>query len=182
MESLLKIPVTQQDHHLGELHSLIVLVEYGDFECPRTSSFAAVIEQLRLEFKANICYVYRHFPLTNIHSQSLLASLAAEAADQQHEFWSMWAFLTKNYDYLSPELYIEAAEGLGLDLHQFKTDMKREDLLERITKDFSGGVRSGVSTTPSIFINGQYYTGPLTYELIKETISSLVDDGQLTFL
>lgn len=182
MESLLKIPVTEQDHHLGSLHSLVVLVEYGDFECPHSSSFNLIVEQLISELKYNFCYVYRHFPLSNIHPHALLAALAAESADQQHEFWNMWSFLFKNYDSLSVELMEECAEGLNLNLHQFKKDMKNEDLLERITKDFSGGVRSGISTTPTLFINGQRYRGSLSYDDLRGVIEGLIEEGQLTYI
>lgn len=182
MVSSLKNPVTDKDHHIGPLHALVVLVEYGDFECPHCSNFSPIVDQLTSEFKSNLCYVYRHFPLSNIHPHSVLAALASEAADQQNEFWSMWAFLFKNYDYLSQELIEECAEGLSLNLHRFRKDMKREDLLERITKDFSGGVRSGVNGTPTLFLNGHRYDGPLSFEFLREAILRLIDEGQATYI
>ncbi|MDD4972752.1 MAG: thioredoxin domain-containing protein [Bacteriovorax sp.] len=182
MISSLKNPVTEKDHHIGSLHALVVLVEYGDFECPHSSSFSPIVDQLINEFKSNICYVYRHFPLSNIRPHALLAALASEAADQQHEFWNFSEFLFKNYDYLSPELMDECAEGLNLNLHQFRKDMKSENLLERITKDFSGGVRSGVHSTPTIFLNDHRYDGPLTYESLRDAIQRMIDEGQATYI
>ena len=178
----LSIPANAKDHYIGSLHALVVLVEYGDFECPRSSSFSRNIEKLIAEFKSNFCYIYRHFPMSNIHSNSLYAAIAAEAADQQHEFWSMWDFLFKNYDYLSPELINECAEGLNLNIHRFKKDMKNEELLERITKDFSGGVRSGVNVTPAIFLNGSRYLGSLSYDYIRDEIEKLINEGQVTYI
>jgi protein-disulfide isomerase len=178
----LKNPVTENDHHIGSLKALVELVEYGDFECPHCSAFSPLVDQLINEFKSNLCYVYRHFPLSNIRPHSLLAALAAEAASLQHEFWNYSEFLFKNYDYLSPELMEECAEGLNLNLHQFRKDMKSEDLLERITKDFSGGVRSGVHSTPTIFLNRHRYDGLLTFEALRDTIQRIIDEGQATYI
>ena len=182
MITQLSIPPNEKDHHLGSLHALVVLVEYGDFECPSSAAFAKEMDELLTEFQANICYIFRHFPLTNIHPNSLYASLAAESAEQQNEFWNMIDLLFKNYDGLSPELIDECAEGLSLNMHRFKKDLKSEELLERITKDFSSGVRSGVRSTPTIFLNGHGYTAPINYELLRNEIEKLINEGQVTFI
>lgn len=182
MTSSLKIPATQKDHHLGSLRALVVLVEYGDFECPHCSIFAPIAEQMIHEFRSQICYVYRHFPLTNIHPHSLIAARASEAADQQQEFWNMWRFLFKNYDYLSIEMIEDCAKGLSLDLDLFQKDMKREDLLERVTKDFSDGVRNGVNSTPTIFLNNRRYDAPLSYDFLREAVLRLIDEESATYI
>jgi len=182
MITQLSIPPSEKDHHLGSLHALVVLVEYGDFECPNSAALAKEIEELLTEFQANICYIFRHFPLTNIHPNSLYASLAAEAAAQQNELWNMIDQLFKNYDGLSPELIDELAYGLSLNMHRFKKDLKSEELLERITKDFSSGVRSGVRNTPTVFLNGQGYTAPIDFNLLRSEIEKLINEGQVTFI
>ncbi|MBC7537326.1 MAG: thioredoxin domain-containing protein [Bacteriovorax sp.] len=182
MASSLTIPANKKDHHIGSIHALVTLVEYGDFECPHCSIFAPMVDQLINEFKTNLYFVLRHFPVSNIHPHALLAALAAEAAGLQNEFWSFSEFLFKNYDYLSPELIDECAEGLNLNLHQFRKDMKSEELLERITKDFSGGARSGVNGTPTLFLNGHRYEGPLTYNFLREAILRLIDEAQATYI
>ena len=182
MITQLSIPPQEKDHHLGSLHALVVLIEYGDFECPNSAAFAKEIDELLNEFQANLCYIFRHFPSTNIHPNSLYASLAAEAAAQQNEFWNMMDQLFKNYDCLSPELINELAEGLSLNMHRFKKDLKNEELLERITKNFSGGVRSGVKNTPTIFLNGQGYAAPINFVLLRNEIEKLINEGQVTFI
>lgn len=182
MQSQLRTPPGIHDHHIGSLHALAVVVEYGDFESPHCGVFSQVIEQLLSEFKADICFVYRHFPLTNVHPNAMRAALAAEAGAQQSEFWNMHNLLYQNYDRLSPTLINECAEELGLDMFQFKKDIERQDLLEKINADINSGDRNGVIATPTLFINGKKFEGSATYHPLREKLERLIAEGQATYI
>lgn len=182
MQSPLRTPPSIHDHHMGSLHALVVIVEYGDFECPHSGVFYQVIEQLLSEFKSDLCYIFRHFPMPHIHPNAMLAALASEAGNLQSEFWNMHGLLYQNYDRLSPELINECAEELGLDMARFKKDLKRQDLLEKINFDINSGDRSGVKSTPTLFINDMLFEGPATYHPLREKIERIIAEGQLTYI
>lgn len=182
MQTLLKTPPSIHDHHIGTLHALVVIVEYGDFESPHCGLLSQVLEQLLNEFKSDICYIYRHFPIEKDHPNAMLAALAAEAGEQQGEFWNMYSLLYQNYDRLSPELINECADELGLDMVQFKKDLNRQDLLERINVDINSGDKNGVHSTPTLFINGEKFEGLATYHPLREKIERLIAEGQATYI
>lgn len=182
MQSQLKTPPSIHDHHIGTLHALVVIVEYGDFESPHCGVLSQVIEQLLSEFKSDICFVYRHFPLAQVHPHAMMAALASEAGDQQSEFWNMYSLIYQNYDRLSASLIEECAMELGLNREKFVKDMKRQDLLERINKDISSGDKNGVQETPTLFINGQYYDGSPTYHPLREKIERIIAEGMATYI
>jgi protein-disulfide isomerase len=170
LEARLKIPINSRDHHRGSLFAPVCLLEYGDFECPHCSVTANVIDQLTAEFGSGLCFIYRHFPLSNAHSFSQLAAVAAEAADQQSQFWSMHQMLFENSESLSLENLLELADSLNLDILRFQNDLKRTDLVERVSHDFNGGLRSGVNGTPTIYLNNFRFNGPITYNFLKRKI------------
>lgn len=182
MKSSLKTLPSQHDHHIGSLHALVVIVEYGDFESPHCGVLAQVIEQLLSEFKSDLCYVYRHFPLTNIHPNAMLAALASEAGEQQAEFWNMHSLLFQNYDRLTPELINECADELGLKMDKFVKDLERQDLVERINFDINSGDKNGVTKTPTLFINGEEFEEAPTYHPLRDKIERLIAEGQLTYI
>lgn len=168
--SKLKVPVRSIDHHLGALKSPIHLVEYGDFECPHCAAAMPIADQICQDFKSQLCYVYRHFPLSQIHPHSVMASVASEAADQQSKFWQMHHGLFLNQDLLSYELIMELVQSLDMNIDQFQRDMEQSDLQERVQKDFMGGIRSGVNGTPTFFINGIRLDRPATYDNLRGAI------------
>lgn len=182
MQSPLKTPPSIHDHRIGSLHALVVIVEYGDFESPHCGVFYQVIEQLLSEFKSDICYIYRHFPITTIHPNAMLAALAAEAGGLQSEFWNMHGLLYQNYDRLSPELIIECAEDLGLNMDKFNKDLERQELIEKINTDINSGDKNGIKETPAIFINGELFQSPATYHPLREKLEMMIEQGQLTYI
>lgn len=182
MHSPLKTPPSIHDHKMGPLNAKVVIVEYGDFECPHCGVFYQVIEQLLSEFKTDLCYIYRHFPLPHIHPHAMLAALASEAGNLQSEFWNMHGLLYQNYDRLSPELIFECAEELGLDMDQFKKDIRRQDLVEKINFDINSGDSNGVKGTPTLFINDQLFEGPATYHPLREKIGKIINESEEAYL
>lgn len=157
----LRSAVTEHDHYRGPLHAPIVLVEYGDFECPFSAKAFSEIEHALKELKGNICFAFRHFPLPNIHPHSNIGALAAEAADQQGQFWQMHHMLYQNHDTIDQQSVNFFAQVIGLDMERFQGDMQNPELLKKIERDFKFGVRSGVNGTPSLFLNGERFEGPV---------------------
>ena len=175
MKMQLKVMVNEMDHHRGSLNAPAKLVEYGDFQCPYCAAAYIELEPLVEEFKREICFVFRQFPLTNIHPFAELAARAAEAAGEQGQFWPMHHRLFENFSVLSEETIFSLAESLNLDPPLFAKDVLRPDLLEKIHLDFSGGVRSGVNGTPTLFLNAQRFNRPISYGACKRALLELLN-------
>jgi protein-disulfide isomerase len=170
--SKLKPAVNAADHHEGNINASIILVEYGDFQCPYCGRAYPLIKRLLKERGKDIHFVFRNFPLSEIHVHAFAAALAAEAAGKQGKFWEMHDLIFENQDLLDDDFLLSSAQFLGLDMKQFKMDSKSEELQNKIDSDFDSGVRSGVNGTPSFFLNNAKL---LTYD---ETYKSLLDAVQ----
>jgi protein-disulfide isomerase len=155
----LTIPVGPDDHAQGREDAQVTLVEYGDYQCPYCASAYVVVRQLQDQFGPALRFVFRNFPLTQVHPQAELAAEAAEAAGAQGRFWEMHDALYENQPALSPELVETAAQELGLDMERFENDVESGAFRARVNHDFMGGVRSGVNGTPTFFVNGERYDG-----------------------
>jgi protein-disulfide isomerase len=155
----LTIPVNEHDHTQGPPDAQVTLVEYADYQCPYCSKAYVIVEQLEDQFGSLLRFVFRNFPLTQIHDQAELAAEAAEAAGAQGKFWQMHNALYENQPLLGPDLIRTVAQELGLDMETFENDVESGKFRERIKHDFMGGVRSGVSGTPTFFINGELHQG-----------------------
>lgn len=137
----------------------IKLTEYADFQCPACGAVAPVISDLLAKYPNDIQLIFKHFPLTQIHPHALLASKVAEAAGKQGKFFEMYYLLftgqtewAKNSK--AENIFTLYATNLGLDLDQFKTDLKDTQISEKIKSDQIEGTKNGVQGTPTFFING----------------------------
>ena len=155
----LAVPVGPEDHIQGPENAPLTLVEYADYECPYCGDADVVVKRLQDELGPRLRFVFRNFPLTQIHPNAQPAAEAAEAAGAQNRFWEMHDRLYENQVALGPELIGAVAQGLGLDMERFEKDLASGQFRERVERDFMGGVRSGVPGTPTFFINGERYDG-----------------------
>lgn len=151
----LAVPASAVDHVLGLAHALVTVVEYGDFECPNCKQATSAVKLLLGRFGDRICFVYRHFPLEEVHPHALLAAQAAEAAGAQGKFWQMHDLLFENQRHLKLRQLRGYAEKLELDLERYDAEMKDELYLQRVREHMEGGNRSGVRATPTFYINGK---------------------------
>ena len=159
MSTFLKNTVATRDHILGNKTALLELVEYGDYQCSSCGeSYLAVKEVLR-ELGKNIVFIFRTFPLTEIHPNAFDAALAAEAAALQNKFWEMYNLLFQNQAYLGDEDLFSYARTIGLDMDRFGQDIQSQELTSKIEADMAGGIQNGVNGTPSFFINGEKFDG-----------------------
>ena len=130
------------------------MIEYGDYECPYCAKADALLGGLD-----GVIRVFRHFPVTSKHPRARALSQAAEAAALQGRFWEMHDSLMGDQGHLDlPHLW-ERARRLGLDLERFEADRRSPSVDERVTRDFRSGVRAGVTTTPTLFVDGRAHPG-----------------------
>lgn len=149
----LAIPVDETDHLIGPAHALVTVTEYGDFECPNCKQAAPAIKLLLGRFHGRIRFVYRHFPLEEVHHHALQAAEAAESAGGQGKFWPMHDVLFENQPHLQlPQLHSYAAR-LQLDMARYTAEMDDQAYLQRIREHIQSGRESGVRSTPTFFVN-----------------------------
>jgi len=170
--SKLKIPATDRDHFRGSNDAALVIVEYGDYQCPFCAEAEARLRRIEQSFTGNIKRVYRHFPLTEVHEYAFPAAASAEAAGSQGRFWEMHDMLFDNQPSLGPGIFAEFAVDLGLNLDEFRRAFTSEAIRDRIKEDFMGGIRSGVNGTPGIFLNGEKYEGPLDPDVLIQLMEA----------
>lgn len=182
MENVLSIPANEFDHHRGTIDSPVTIVQYGDYECPYSSALAPDLDNLMEEYRGILCHVYRHFPQTGIHENSEVAALAAEAAGEQGKFWKMHKVLYENSEDLSPDLIRLLARKIPLDMNEFEMDMKLFELYDKIKNDHQGGVETGITSTPTLFINGILFEGSSNYWPLKEAIEEALSNYRSAWL
>jgi Na+/H+ antiporter NhaA len=148
----------ERDHIRGPLESPVTVVEYGDFECPYCGQAEPFVRELLREF-GNVRYVWRHLPLNDVHPHAQLAAEAAEAAAAQEAFWPMHDLLLDHQEALRPADLIRYAEQLGLDVEDFSSQLREHAGANRVAEDVNSADLSGVSGTPTFFINGRRHFG-----------------------
>jgi protein-disulfide isomerase len=150
----LVVPVGEGDHFQGPANAPVTLVEYGDFECEHCGRAYPIVKAVRRRLGNRLRFVYRHFPLTEIHPHAEHAAEAAESAAAQGRFWVMHDRLFERQFALEDEDVIEYARELGLDAPRVASDVAAHTYRTQVRDDFLSGVRSGVNGTPTFFVNG----------------------------
>ncbi|NJC73744.1 Na+/H+ antiporter NhaA [Planosporangium thailandense] len=147
-----------RDHLRGPVDAPVTVVEYGDFECPNCGQAEPVVRELLADF-GDVRYVWRHLPLTDVHPHAQLAAEAAEAAAEQGAFWQMHDLLLDHQGDLAVSDLIRYAQTLGLDVERFRDHLQRRAGAARIAEDVDSADLSGVSGTPTFFVNGRRHHG-----------------------
>jgi protein-disulfide isomerase len=162
------------DHIRGSANnkSPITLVEYGDYECPYTGMAYPIVKELIREFgNDKIRFVFRNFPLNEIHPHAQHAAEAAEASAAQNKFWQMHDYLFEHQKALDDGHLLEYAQKVGLeDIHKFKDDVSTHIYAPLIEESLKGGVDSGVEGTPTFFINEVRYEDSFDLRTFSETL------------
>ena len=168
----LVVPVSERDHSQGPATAAVTLVQYGDYECPYTRQSTWVVQAIQKQLGDTLRFVFRNFPLTEIHPHALHAALAAEAAASQDKFWQMHDYIFHHQHTLEDSDLEQFAEAVGLDMQQYARDMAERRSLARIEEDVEGGERSGVQGTPTFFINGVMYRGSWEHDALLAAIQA----------
>jgi Na+/H+ antiporter NhaA len=159
----------ERDHLRGPEDAPVTLLEYGDFECPYCGQAEPVVRELLADF-GDVRYVWRHLPLNDVHANAQNAAEAAEAAAEQGAFWEMYELLLANQDHLAPADLIGYAGQIGLDVERFSDDLENHVGAARIAEDVDGADLSGVSGTPTFFVNGRRHYGAYDIETLKRAV------------
>ena len=160
-KSKLGLPVVGRDHIQGPMNAPVTLLEYGDYQCPACGGAYPMVKSIQKRLGDRLCFSFRNFPLNNIHPWAEHAAETAEAAAEQGRFWEMHDLLFENQDALDDESLARYAAELGLDTRRVVEELVAGAHSERVKEDFRGGARGGVNDTPTFFINGVRYDGPL---------------------
>ncbi|HZV36815.1 MAG TPA: DsbA family protein [Verrucomicrobiae bacterium] len=168
----LAVPVNNRDHIQGPREARLTLVEYGDYECPACGEAYPMVKTVQSALGNRLRFVFRNFPLTNVHPHAEHAAEAAEAADAARRFWEMHDVLFENQDALDDEDIAQLAMELGLDAREIIAEVETGAHRDRIIQDFRSGVRSGVGGTPTFFINGIRHDGPWDAETLVSELTA----------
>jgi protein-disulfide isomerase len=156
---MLRVPVTPLDHIKGPANAPVTLVEYGDYECPFCGAAHPIVQAVLKRFGKKLRFVFRHFPMSQIHPFAESAAQSAEYAGAQGKFWEMHDGLYENQENLGVPLLFALTRALGLPEDGLREALLSEEYAPKVRSDFLGGVRSGVNGTPTFFINGQRHDG-----------------------
>lgn len=171
----LSVPVSAKDHIQGDPKAPVTLVEYGDYQCPSCGQAYPIVKRLQKHFGKRMSFVFRNFPLTQIHPYAEPAAETAEFAAAHHKFWEMHDLLYENQESLDDGLLLQLSQQLNLDPNALAEALESKQLEPRVRADFSSGVRSGVNGTPTFFINGQRHDGSYDYASMVEAIDGVLE-------
>ena len=150
----------------------VVILEYGDYECPYSRQAFRTIEELQAE-DPSLRFVFRHLPLTEIHPHALAAAGFAEAAAAQGLFWAMHELLFHRQKALSENDLFAYARQVGLDEARLRDDLERDELWQRVREDATSAIASGALGTPTLFLNGRLHEGGYDRDILRATLDSL---------
>jgi protein-disulfide isomerase len=170
----LTMPVGPRDHRLGPENAPVTLVEYGDYECPYCGEAHPIVKEIKRRLGDRLCFVFRHFPLTQVHPYAEHAAEAAEAAGAQGKFWQMHDCLFEHQEALDDAHLVLYAVALELDEDRFVREMAEQVYAPRVREDFLIGVRSGVNGTPTFFINGVRHDGSFDLPTLLAAIEAVL--------
>ena len=168
----LKIPVRPEDHIEGEADAPCTLVEYGDYQCPHCGRAYPIVKRVQKHFGKRLRFVFRNFPLNEIHPFAETAAETAEFAAEGGKYWEMHDALFENQSRFNPSFFPELAQKLGLDAEGLKAALTQGKYRAHVKSDFMSGARSGVNGTPTFFINGQRLDGSWEYEDLAAAIDA----------
>lgn len=162
VNSELFVPPSTQDHIQGALSAAVILVMYGDYQCSQSADVYRLIKVIQRQLSVSLGenylgFIFRHFPQNQIHPYVQRAAEASEAAAAQGQFWQMHNTLFEHQQELENGYLVGYANDLGLDISQFLREMSKQVHIDRIKEDIEGGLRSGVTTAPALFVNGIRY-------------------------
>jgi protein-disulfide isomerase len=170
----LSVAVSAKDHRQGDPAAPCTLVEYGDYQCPSCGQAYPIVKRLQKHFGKRLSFVFRNFPLTQMHPYAEPAAETAEFAGAHGKFWEMHDLLYENQDLLDESLLVELAQQLDLPRPKLLEALESREFEPRVKADFSGGVRSGVNGTPTFFINGQRHDGSYDFRSLVDAVDRVL--------
>ena len=159
---------------LGPEDAPVTVLEYGDYECPYCRGAARDVHRLLDEYPAQVRFVFRNFPIQQIHPHAEQAAEAAEAAAAQGQFWPMYELLLRTSSALDLDSLLHYADQIGLDTGRFENEVRGNVYAARIERDLSEGLRNGVNATPKFYVDGVRIDGKLPMEGLTAAVHAAV--------
>jgi protein-disulfide isomerase len=169
-----QLEIKSGDHFRGSRNSPITMIEYGDFQCPYCTKAFEEIERTLIEFQDSVCFVYRNFPLREVHLGAELAARCAEAAALQDAFWPMHRLLYRDFQKLMAKGPEALAKDLDLDLAKFRRDIASEKVIAKVQSDLQSGIDVGLEGTPTVFVNGERFHYAATYKALSNAFTEIL--------
>lgn len=169
--------IETDDHALGNAAAGIVLVQYGDYECPLCTQVHPVIEAVIEAMQHQVRFVWRHFPLVTAHPHAMRAATAVEAADRQGLFWPMHQQVAAHRRGLDDEALQAYAAAVGADVARFGRDIDAQAALERVCRDIASGELLGVRATPTFFVNGARFDISYGVDRLQQALRKMAQAG-----
>lgn len=171
------LTVSENSHIRGNLKAPVTIVEFSDFQCPFCQRFHPTVRQILEDYPDKVRWVYKHFPLDQIHPEAKPAAEAAECLAEQKGDQGFWQFadgLFENQSKLEKSFYLELAQNMNLDLAQFESCISSGKYQDRVETDFQEGVNLGIRGTPGSFVNGAEVFGAVSYETLKRAVEQAI--------
>ena len=162
------LEVNKNDHVQGPAKAPIELIEYADYQCPYCSKAYHIVKDIQKKFGNNMMFVFRNFPLTELHPHALHAAIAAEIAGAHDKFWEMHDLLFENQNAL------EYAKKLGINAAEFETDFGKDRFYQKVKDDYDSGLENNVQGTPTFFVNGEQFEGNWMTSEFVEYLESII--------
>jgi protein-disulfide isomerase len=169
--------VTERDHVFGPADAPVTVLEYGDYECPYCRGAFRDVHEMLDRYQGKIRFVFRNFPIQQVHPHAEQAAEAAEAAAAQGRFWQMYELLLQPYARLDNDALLDYAERIGLDLPRFRADITDQRYAGKIDDDVQEGLRNGVNQTPKFYVNGRRIDGKVPLENLEQEVRQAVAAG-----
>jgi protein-disulfide isomerase len=166
--------VTPGDHVRGPADAPVTVVEYGDYECPYCRGAFRDVHEMLDSYPEAVRFVFRNFPIPQLHPHATQAAEAAEAAAAQGKFWQMYELLLQPHAQLDTDSLTTYAGLIGLDVPRFATDVAEQRYASKIDGDVQEGLQNGVNSTPKFYVNGQRVDGKVPLEHLEELVQQAV--------
>ncbi len=166
---------TVDDPSLGKRTAAVTIVEFADFGCPYSQESSFVVRELALQYPDDVRFIYRNFPLSDIHPIAQKAAEAGECAQDQGKFWEYHDKLFQNQSSLTPDRFVEFAAELNMNVYQFKSCLDSDRYADEVLEDYQAGVEAGVRGTPTFFVNGNRIVGAIPKDLLDTVIQSILN-------
>ncbi len=174
-EQTLSVPtVTVVDPQVGPKDAVVTIVNFGDYQCPSCADLDASLATLRQEFPNDLRIVWKDMPNTSVHDEALNAAIAARCAGEQKQFWPYHQLLMQNSVQLGNDLYLALADNLQLRTNAFSRCLEDQTTLPLVQRSFDEGVALDIAATPTIYVNGERYTGDLTESELRHAIEAQI--------
>jgi protein-disulfide isomerase len=174
MEEFAVTEVKADDHVLGRADAPVTVLEYGDYECPYCRGAARDVREMLERYPDTVRFVFRNFPIPQLHPHAEEAAEAAEAAGAQRKFWEMYELLLEPSSRLDLGSLLDYAADLGLDVGRFRHEVTGHAYAEKIERNVREGVEDGVNATPKFYVDGQRIDGKLPLEGVEDAIRAAV--------